>query len=199
VSFAAHVLKDVGLRPTAFSDPPTVRRPPRRSCAVSAWNRRSATTAAMETNTGRSLCLVQKRALFALSLSKGHREHSILLADHPGQTPRREREILGTSHRLRILTSPVLSSDGGARRCCGTRRLCRRRPGLGDLHFQCPAVHFLAVELLDREQRKRAPETGSDEEGVHNEPTTEPDLMSLTRVRSSHCFALLRRAILESH
>jgi hypothetical protein len=33
----------------------------------------------------RSLCLVQKRALFALALSKGHREHSILLADHPGQ------------------------------------------------------------------------------------------------------------------
>ncbi len=25
--------------------------------------------------------------------------------------------------------------------------------------------------------------------GVHNEPTTEPDLMSLTRARSSHCFA----------
>ena len=33
----------------------------------------------------RSLCLVQKRALFALELSKGQREHSILLADHPGQ------------------------------------------------------------------------------------------------------------------
>jgi hypothetical protein len=39
VSFAEHVLKDVGLRPTAFSNPPTVRRPPRRSCAVTAWNR----------------------------------------------------------------------------------------------------------------------------------------------------------------
>jgi hypothetical protein len=33
----------------------------------------------------RALCLVQKRALFALSLSKGPREHSILLADPPGQ------------------------------------------------------------------------------------------------------------------
>jgi hypothetical protein len=42
----------------------------------------------------RSLCLVQKRALFSPSLSKGYREHPILLADHPGQnTKTRARDL----------------------------------------------------------------------------------------------------------
>jgi hypothetical protein len=133
------------------------------------------------------------------------------------KTPRREREILGTSHRAFVssrraggrsplsssrvvkLTPPLLrsSSDRCARCCCGTRRLCRRRPGLGDLPLQCPAVHFLAVELLDREHGSERQRRGLMRRGVHNEPMTEPDLMSLTRVRSSIAL-LLRRAILES-
>jgi hypothetical protein len=42
----------------------------------------------------RLLCRVQKRALFSLSLSKGHREHRILLANHPGQiTKTRARDL----------------------------------------------------------------------------------------------------------
>src|SRR2546430_10028326 len=71
-------------------------------------------------------------------------------------------------------------------------------PRLGDLHLQCPVVHFLAVELLDREQRNRAPETGSDEEGgsQRTDDRTRPqeyDTGALEPIAS-----LLRRAILEN-
>jgi len=64
----------------------------------------------------RSLCLVQKRALFALSLSKGPREHSILLTDHLGQNTKTrarrfwERRIACVSTRRAAGRSPLSSS-----------------------------------------------------------------------------------------
>jgi hypothetical protein len=62
-------------------------------------------------------------------------------------------------------------------------------PDLAISTLQCPAVHFLAVELLDGEHGGERQRRGLMRRRVHNEPTTEPDLMRLTRVRSSHSFA----------
>lgn len=77
----------------------------------------------------RLLCRVQKRALFSLSLSKGPSyRHAEPAADlpwaHPAGLPETDEDGVVK------LAPPALhsSSDRCARRCCGTRRLCRRRP-----------------------------------------------------------------------
>ena len=57
----------------------------------------------------RSLCLAQRHALFSPALSKGHREHPVLLADHPGHdTKTRARDL-----ERRVATSATGDSSDG--------------------------------------------------------------------------------------
>ena len=110
------------------------------------------------------------------------------------KAPRREREILGTSHRL------VSSRRAGGRSPLRSSRVVKLTPPLLPLVATTvpqtwrspplmsgrpfPGCRFLTGNSGSERQRR-----GLMRRGVHNEPTTEPDLMSLTGVRSSHCFA----------
>src|SRR5256885_7162563 len=63
------------------------------------------------------------------------------------------RSRRGRRRQARSSTSPYVVATAAPAAAAVPAVFAAGAPGLGDLHLQCPVVHFLVVELLDRGTR----------------------------------------------